>query len=415
MESLRVVFVGDQASGKTSLILRKISSSENVHELNYEPTVFESFSLVTPRPPRIIKTQKSSSWSLTPRPSRKRKAIPVPPSSHIGMQIYDTGGAIEYDKFRALSYKDADVVVMTYSIMSPPSFDNIRYKYLRECRRFCPRAKIILVGCKTDVRESKRVRSIMNSRRLDMISLREGMDMAEAVGMDGALECSAVTGEGIDELFQHIIKVALDHRERLAKLPPISRRGPSSTRSLSLKRLMSPQRLRRSSSSSGSSDKNVRRRKRSKRRKSAWSMLAWCSDADTESVSEKRFFYRQTSSMYQISLRDISNKPSITTSSYIYNCSKERGRSRSSTGSSALNPLPSKKYTASSSAISCTGRPSIGSIPRLSLPGAIDPIWEITPFGSPDTARASAGTCRSRTASPESVEATTIRSHLSPP
>jgi GTPase SAR1 family protein len=44
--------------------------------------------------------------------------------------LWDTAGQDDYDRLRALSYPDANIVVMCFSIDSPESLDNVDGKVL---------------------------------------------------------------------------------------------------------------------------------------------------------------------------------------------------------------------------------------------------------------------------------------------
>jgi len=43
----------------------------------------------------------------------------------INLAMYDTAGQEDYDRVRSLSYKNADVVLMGFSLISPSSYDNV--------------------------------------------------------------------------------------------------------------------------------------------------------------------------------------------------------------------------------------------------------------------------------------------------
>ncbi|OXA51675.1 rho-related GTP-binding protein RhoG [Folsomia candida] len=68
------------------------------------------------------------------------------------LSLWDTSGAPERKKLRCLSYQDADVFIMCYSIDNRSSYDNIRFRWLKELRRRCPGVPRILVGLKSDLR-----------------------------------------------------------------------------------------------------------------------------------------------------------------------------------------------------------------------------------------------------------------------
>ena len=46
----------------------------------------------------------------------------------INLGLWDTAGQEDYDRLRPLSYPQTDVFLICFSIVSPPSFENVRTK-----------------------------------------------------------------------------------------------------------------------------------------------------------------------------------------------------------------------------------------------------------------------------------------------
>ena len=90
----------------------------------------------------------------------------------ISLGLWDTAGQEDYDRLRPLSYPQTDVFLICFSLVSPPSYENVRTKVtsahaaLRDCRSLtcvsqwfpeishhAPQTSIVLVGTKLDLRE----------------------------------------------------------------------------------------------------------------------------------------------------------------------------------------------------------------------------------------------------------------------
>ena len=87
-----------------------------------------------------------------------------------------------------------------------------------EVKQHCPKAKLILVGLKQDLRSHKECTERKIAKKI-----------AKNVNASGYLECSAKTQEGLFELFDFVIKLML-----LPGFPPQSRSLTPSLKSFKL-------------------------------------------------------------------------------------------------------------------------------------------------------------------------------------
>src|SRR6266498_4775287 len=137
----KLVIVGDGACGKTCLL---IVFSKGTFPDFYVPTVFENY--VT-----IIEIDGKS----------------------VELALWDTAGQEDYDRLRPLSYPDAHVILICFSVDSIDSLENVETKWYPEVKSFCPNLPIILVGNKTDLRNNQNMND--GSRRGDrLVTTPEG-------------------------------------------------------------------------------------------------------------------------------------------------------------------------------------------------------------------------------------------------
>lgn len=167
----KLVIVGDGACGKTSLLLRY--KRDEFLEGIYVPTVFETY---------VADIEIG----------RKK----------VELALWDTAGQEDYDRLRPLSYPDADVILMCYSVDEPDTLENIPEKWAPEVHHFCPGVPIILVGCKKDLKQDPETLRLLAKRGKKTVSTEEGQSTALSIKAAGFLECSAKTREGVIESFE---------------------------------------------------------------------------------------------------------------------------------------------------------------------------------------------------------------------
>eukprot|EP01102_Stenamoeba_stenopodia_P001388 TRINITY_DN11195_c0_g1_i1.p1 TRINITY_DN11195_c0_g1~~TRINITY_DN11195_c0_g1_i1.p1 ORF type:complete len:204 (+),score=37.94 TRINITY_DN11195_c0_g1_i1:351-962(+) len=174
-QSIKLVVVGDGAVGKTCLL---ISYTSNSFPQEYVPTVFDNYTC------NIMVEGKT-----------------------ISLGLWDTAGQEDYDRLRPLSYPQTDVFLVCFSIINPTSFANIKTKWVPEVRHHCPNTKMILVGTKLDLRDSKEaIDKIREQGFAGAITPQEGQNLAKEIGAVQYMECSALTQKGLKQVFDQAIK-----------------------------------------------------------------------------------------------------------------------------------------------------------------------------------------------------------------
>ncbi|OIR59032.1 MAG: cell division control protein 42-like protein [Amphiamblys sp. WSBS2006] len=183
-ETVKCVVVGDGAVGKTCLL---ISYCQNRFPEEYVPTIFDNYSVQ-------LKV--------------KGKTVSV--------LLFDTAGQEDYDQIRPLSYANADVFVICFSVCSRSSLGNIAEKWIPEISEHCPNTPFIVAGTQSDLRQDP------NAHNDLMLEEGEIEEYVRGLGALGYVECSALSGANVAQVF----KKALLSR---AGITQDSQRPPSSS------------------------------------------------------------------------------------------------------------------------------------------------------------------------------------------
>ena len=176
MEALKCVIVGDGAVGKTCIL---ITYTSNIFPGDYIPTVFDNFAV---------------NMMVDGRP--------------LNLGLYDTAGQEDYDRLRPLSYSNTDVFLVCFSLVSQDSYDNVKSKWAPEVRHHCGNVPIILVGTKLDLRAEKEATQNLEGRKT--ITYAHGLALASDIGALKYLECSALTRQGLKEVFEEAVRAVFN-------------------------------------------------------------------------------------------------------------------------------------------------------------------------------------------------------------
>ncbi|KAL7672573.1 hypothetical protein ACOME3_007458 [Neoechinorhynchus agilis] len=164
---IKVVVVGDGTVGKTCMLISYTTDTFPSGE--YVPTVFDNYT-------RVLNVD----------------------GVKIALGLWDTAGQEDYDRLRPLSYPQTDVFIVCFSLVSALSLQNVQSKWIPELRHYCPNTPIILCGTKLDLVETSKKRS-----------KSEGIRIARMIGAYSYCECSALTQNGLGQVFEHAVRAVL--------------------------------------------------------------------------------------------------------------------------------------------------------------------------------------------------------------
>lgn len=168
-------------------------------------------------------------------------------------ELEDTAGQDEYEEIRPLIYPQTDVFLICFSIDAPSSYENVTEKWIPEIKNYVPGAPFVLVGTRTDLRELclssemgipkgvdpetlitgfidrclrqkksnqcskdreysippdivKIVMRFIRFYEFSTIQPSEGHSLAKYLGAKTYVECSALTRDGLSNVFDEAIR-----------------------------------------------------------------------------------------------------------------------------------------------------------------------------------------------------------------
>lgn len=186
--SVKVVSVGDEGVGKTSML---ITYTQRTFPTDYIPTVFDEYSA----------------------------CIDIG-GNFYQIALWDSAGADAYDRLRPLSYPATNIFILFFSVVSQESFNRITSKWVPEISQHAQGVPFILVGTKTDLREDEAaIEKMMQTDGRGPITQQEGSALATAVHAHSYFEISSLRLEGVEPVANHAILLganALGPRNRPA-------------------------------------------------------------------------------------------------------------------------------------------------------------------------------------------------------
>jgi small GTP-binding protein len=173
---VKVVILGESSTGKTSLVLRLI---KNIFEAGKaEPTIGAAFMV--------------HNMSVDGRPAK--------------LEIWDTAGQERFQSLAPMYYRGAAAAVIVYDITKRDTFERTK-KWVLELRdRAPPGIVIAIAGNKLDLEAQRAVTAADAAEQLQQIESETGETGQRML----FIECSAKTGDGVQQLFTNVCKKLLE-------------------------------------------------------------------------------------------------------------------------------------------------------------------------------------------------------------
>ncbi|KAI9366924.1 Rho GTPase Rho1 [Zopfochytrium polystomum] len=176
--AIKLVVVGDGGCGKRSLLTRLIRGV--FPESYHVPKVFDSY--------RVNLHSADAS---------------------VALEIWVIRFQADFEWLRPIV--SPHVALVCYAIDSSDSFDNVVEKWMPLLRHYNLHTPVILVGCRKDYRHEDDGSGIVRQQQwpgLMMVDAAQALEYSAQIGATAYIECSAWTGEGVNELLSAVARVA---------------------------------------------------------------------------------------------------------------------------------------------------------------------------------------------------------------
>lgn len=179
----RIVLIGDAGCGKSALAVK---FAENIFLDYYEPTDFEQFIADVP-------AANAGTSKLT---------------------ILDTSGCQEDQEIRAaFAYKGCDAVIICFDLTEQATLDSVEEYWVPELNKHSPGTPFFILGCKRDAVCSDK-QGCVCEQNCCQLNEKKLTEMVKRTGAVAYSECSAYTGEEVDDIFQFVAENTVNIRPR---------------------------------------------------------------------------------------------------------------------------------------------------------------------------------------------------------
>jgi small GTP-binding protein len=190
---IKLVVVGDPSTDKTELLCTFVDGK---YPHDYVPTNVE-----------------------------KNKVSIVASGKRYILELWNTAGTEGYNGLRTTNYLQKDVFLLLFSLVDRSTLENVLNTWLPEVKASCPDAPMLLVGTHVEKRTDPLILRELSLKGLTPVSSEEGLELAGKHGLEYYVECSALTGENVNKVFDLAVQSALDRMKPRTR-PVRSNSGP---------------------------------------------------------------------------------------------------------------------------------------------------------------------------------------------
>ena len=197
MENIKVGVVGDRGVGKTCLYI--------TNSINRFPSA-DFFRIAKP------------GWDYATQVKVAEEIYTLHPWETAGQEDNES------DRLRFHHYYSTDIFLVCFSVCDPASFRNAEEKWVPKIKRHCRNIPFLLVGTQVDLRYDGAVVDELAKNKETPVSKEAGEMLAKGLNAARYMECSALTGEGVKNVFNEATMQFIEcEKKRIKKAKSIKR------------------------------------------------------------------------------------------------------------------------------------------------------------------------------------------------
>ncbi|KAK1772427.1 P-loop containing nucleoside triphosphate hydrolase protein [Phialemonium atrogriseum] len=181
-QRIRICLIGDRSTGKTTLVKRL-------------------------RTDLFVETEPSPSYYLDRHP------IDIDGTTYL-LELWDIPGDLDPEESSPLMGAFFHASVLCFSLESDASLQSMIRQWPGELRANLVEAPCFVAGLKRDLRPTCPTLRLRFLNEAIPVSHDEGEKAALQIGAEAYFECSGKTGDGVQDMFRDVARLALQHRAR---------------------------------------------------------------------------------------------------------------------------------------------------------------------------------------------------------
>ncbi|KAF8862448.1 complex between Cdc42hs.Gmppnp and P50 Rhogap [Acephala macrosclerotiorum] len=120
------------------------------------------------------------------------------------LQLWDMAGQEDYHRLQVLSYPQTGVFLFFFSVVNPPSFENLVRKWIPEVATHCPYAGRVLVGVDKKLRIDESTLQSLQNRGMRSVTEFQVLELVHSIDAQSYGGCDSITQENIVVPFQQV-------------------------------------------------------------------------------------------------------------------------------------------------------------------------------------------------------------------